>query len=116
MIEILLCSHNPLLIKNLYGIIRDEGYAVEIVDHPTLAVQKFMQKNYAFIIFDSGSFGLTAGEAVQIIRSLSSDIPILILGSTECSVSAEGLPIPLNLEEFKQSIHDIHRLSSLNNP
>ena len=58
---IILCSSNPMLIKNLYGVLRDEGYTVETMEHPALAVKKVMWAHYDFVIVDSEPFGMSAG-------------------------------------------------------
>jgi DNA-binding response OmpR family regulator len=116
MCTILLCCHDPILMKNIYGILRDEGYAVDIAEHPTMAIQSILTKKYSVVIFDSEPFGLTAEQAVRIIRSLSPYPPVLLLGATEFPVEAEGLPLPLNLEEFRQTVREIHNLNSTSHP
>jgi DNA-binding NtrC family response regulator len=106
MARILLCTHNPLLVKDFYGILRDEGFTVEIADHPALAVRMVLQGNYGAVIIDSGAFGLSAEEAVQIIRSISPDIPILVAGNDTYTGGALTLKTPVDLEEFKKTIHN----------
>ncbi len=105
--NILLCSSNPLLIKNLYGVLRDEGYTVETVEHPALAVKKVLQALYGFVIVDSEPFGMSAEEAAQVIRSVSPGMPILIMGGEWEQDRAGGMGAPLDLEEFKRTIHSI---------
>ena len=106
MAQILLCTHNPLLVKDLYGILRDEGFTVEIADHPALAVRMVLQGNYGAVIIDSRAFGLSAEEVVQIIRSISPDIPIIVAGNETYTGGALSLKIPVDLEEFKKAIHN----------
>jgi len=106
MAQILLCTHNPLLVKDLYGILRDEGFTVEIADHPALAVRMVLQGNYGAVIIDSRAFGLSAEEVVQIIRSISPDIPIIVAGNETYTGGALSLKIPVDLEEFKKVIHN----------
>jgi len=107
MAQILLCTHNPLLVKDLYGILRDEGFTVEIADHPALAVRMVLQGNYGAVIIDSRAFGLSAEEVVQIIRSISPDIPIIVAGNETYTGGALSLKIPVDLEEFKKVIHNL---------
>ena len=104
--QILLCTHNPLLVKDFYGILRDEGFTVEIADHPALAVRLVLQGNYGAVIIDSGSFGLSAEEAVQVIRSISPDMPILVAGNETYTGGALSLKTPVDLEEFRKVIHN----------
>ena len=78
--NIILCSSNPLLIKSLYGVLRDEGYAIEDVEHPALAVQKVLEELYDFVIVDAEPFGLSAEDAARIIRTIAPEMPILCVG------------------------------------
>jgi len=105
--NILLCSSNPLLIKNLYGVLRDEGYTVETVEHPALAVKKVLLAKYDFVIVDAEPFGMSAEEAGQVIRAVSPDMPIMIMDNEWKQEHADGMDTPLDLEEFKRTIHSI---------
>jgi DNA-binding response OmpR family regulator len=105
--NILLCSSNALLIRNLYGVLRDEGYAVETVEHPALAVKKVLRAQYDFVIVDSEPFGMSAQEAAQIIKSVSPNMPIMIMGDEWENDHADGMAAPLDLEEFKRTVHSI---------
>lgn len=107
--EILLCTHNPILIKNLYGVLRDEGYNVEIADHPALAVQMTLNWNYIAVVIDSEPFGLSAEDAVQIIKSVSPDMPVIIVGYAKHTADVLSIKMPVDLEELKQAIHDVHK-------
>ena len=104
--KILLCSANPLLIKSLYGILRDDGHDVDMVEHPALAVQKVMSGGYGMMIVDSEPFGLSAEDAVQIIRSTMPDLPVLYVGSGSHS-QMPAVEAPVDLEELKRTIHAI---------
>jgi len=103
--EILLCSSNCILIKNLYCILRDEGYNVETVEHPALAVQMVMLRQYDFIIVDSEPFGLSAEDAVQIIKTVVPGMPILFVGKSCGKEYLQAVETPVDLEEFKRTIH-----------
>jgi CheY-like chemotaxis protein len=105
--DIILCSSNPILIKSLYGFLRDEGYNVETVEHPALAVQKVLSGRYGFIIVDSEPFGLSAEDAVQIIKTVAPDTPILFVGGERHREHAPAIKTPIDLEEFKRTIHRI---------
>jgi DNA-binding NtrC family response regulator len=101
--NILLCSSNALLIRNLYGVLRDE----ETVEHPALAVKKVLRAQYDFVIVDSEPFGMSAQEAAQIIKSVSPNMPIMIMGDEWENDHADGMAAPLDLEEFKRTVHSI---------
>jgi DNA-binding NtrC family response regulator len=105
--EVLLCTHNPILIRNSYGILRDEGFNVEIADHPALAVQMVFAGKYIAVIIDSESFGLSAEETVRIIRSISPDMPIIVAGNDTYTGGVLSVKTPVDLEEFKEVIHTL---------
>jgi CheY-like chemotaxis protein len=105
--NILLCSSNPLLIKNIYGVLRDAGHTVETVEHPALAVKKVLWANYDFVIVDSEPFGMSAHDAAQVIRSVSPGVPIMIMGGEWEKDHGSDVRTPLDLEEFKRTIHSI---------
>jgi DNA-binding NtrC family response regulator len=103
--NIILCSSNPILIKNLYGILRDEGYEVETLEHPAFAVQKVMNAQYDFIIIDSEPFGLSAEDAAEIIKAIAPGMPILFVGGDSEKEHAPAVETPIDLEAFKRTIH-----------
>jgi DNA-binding NtrC family response regulator len=111
--EILLCTHNPLLIKSFYGILVNEGFNVEIADHSALAVQMVLERRYAAVLIDSESFGLPAEDAVQIMRDISSDMPIIVTGNNNYIAGAYSVKTPVDLEEFRYVIHSINRFCKI---
>lgn len=104
MTEILLCSSNPLLIKSLYGILRDEGYTTEIADHPALAVEMAFRKKYRALIIDPEPFGLPVEDAVNIIKTVHPEILVIFIGCDTLEMDALSIEIPVDLEEFKQAL------------
>ncbi len=104
--DILLCCSNPILIKSLYCVLREEGYNVEIVEHPSLAVQKVLFGKYDFVIVDSEPFGLSAEDAVQIIKTVSPGTPTVVVGSGSDGL-VPSVDTPVDLEKFKLTIHSI---------
>jgi DNA-binding response OmpR family regulator len=105
--EILLCSSSPLLVKNLYGTLRDEGYSVEIVEHPSLAVQKVLQGTYDLTIIDAEPFGLPAADAVRILGAIAPGMPILCLGGEDGSDQLQTFRVPADLDAIKEMIHRV---------
>ena len=101
--DILLCSSNPILVKNLYGILRDEGFGVETVEHPAFAVQAVMERPFVLVVMDAEPFGLSAEDAVQIISSIAPGLSVLSLG---CAAE-NGALAPLDLQKLTSSIHAI---------
>lgn len=108
MAELLLCSNNPIFVKGLYGALRDDGYAIEVVDHPALAVQTAFRFKYDAVIFDSEAIGLSSEEAAQIIRTFYPDMPIIIAGEVKYASNAVTIERPVDLEKMKELIRNIH--------
>ncbi len=105
--NILLCTSDPLLTRNLYGALRDEGHAVETVEHPALAVQKVMEGSFDVLVLDSEPFGLSSEDAVQIIRSVKPALPIICVAK-ECRCgSAHAVETPIDLAAIKRTVHTI---------
>jgi hypothetical protein len=50
---------------------------------------------------------MTAQEAAQVIRSVAPGMPIVIMGGERDMDPADGMGAPLDLEEFKRTIHSI---------
>lgn len=106
--EVLFCTHNPILIKSLYGILIEEGYHVEIVDHPALAVQRLLSRVYKALIIDSKPFGLSVEDAIQIIKTISPDMAVIVVGYPEQDTHTLNIKLPIDLAEFKEAIRSIH--------
>ncbi len=106
--ELLLCCNNPILIKSLYGVLRDDGYSIELVDHPALAVQSALKRRYYAVILDSESIGLSAEEAAHIIKNFYPDMPIIIASDAKYSSDALTVERPVDIEEIKKLIRNVH--------
>ncbi|HXX57678.1 MAG TPA: hypothetical protein VEI96_06730 [Thermodesulfovibrionales bacterium] len=111
--KILLCTHNPLLMKSFYGILRDEGYSIEVVEQRSSVIQRALGKGYSTVIIDSESFGLSAEEIVGILRTILPDVPVLVIGGHPCAEGALSVKAPVDLEEFRQVFHSMNRISNI---
>ena len=105
--KIILCSSNPLLIKSLYGMLRDEGYAIEDVEHPALAVQKILGGAYDCLIIDAEPFGLSAEDAARIIKTIAPGMPILCVGGGAACDTVPMIRLPADLDAIREMIHRI---------
>ena len=99
--DILLCSSDALLVRNLYGVLRDLGFNVETVEHPSRAVHKVLQKEFDFAIVDIDPFGLSSDDAEQVLRSVAPDMPIIALGAGRSGCATRSI----NLEDFTRTLH-----------
>jgi hypothetical protein len=65
-----------------------------------------MAGGYRMMIVDSEPFGMSAEDAVQIIKSQMPELPVLYVGSGAHS-AAPAIDPPVDLEELKRTIHAI---------
>jgi DNA-binding response OmpR family regulator len=105
--KVIFCASNPLLIKSLYGMLRDEGFAVEVVEHPSVAVQRVLAGTYDIMIVDAEPFGLSAEDAARIVMSIAPEMPILCVGGGAAGESLSLIRLPADLDAIKEMIHRI---------
>jgi DNA-binding NtrC family response regulator len=105
--NIILCSSNPILVRSLYSMLRDDGYNVETIEHPAQAVQMVMRRHYHCVIVDSEPFGLSAEDAAKIIKAVAPLMPVLIIGDDRIDTHAQAVMPAIDLEAFKRAIHGI---------
>ena len=103
--NIILCSSNPILIKSLYSMLREDGYNVETIEHPAQAVQMVMHRHYHCVIVDSEPFGLSAEDAAKIIKAVAPLMPILFVGDDHIDdTHPYAAKTAIDLEAFKRTI------------
>lgn len=78
--DILLCSQDRLFVKSVYGTLRDCGYGVDVVEHLSEAVRVLMNKSYLSIVLDSRDFGLSALDAIDIIKTIQPNTHTIVVG------------------------------------
>lgn len=76
--ELLICSSDPMFVKNIYGTLRSEGFTLEIVERTAMAVQYTLRKSYIAVIIDPNAIGLSAADAAEIIQR--DGTPVVIAG------------------------------------
>jgi len=109
--DILLCTQNPILIKGLYGILRDEGYDVDLSDYPAHAVQQIMKNPYSAVIIDSQAFGMPAEDAIKAIKTIAPEITVILVGYPEEETDALSIKVPIDLEKLRALVHSMHKSS-----
>ncbi|GBE00758.1 response regulator receiver domain protein [bacterium BMS3Bbin06] len=107
MSHLLISSHNPLLIKSIYGMLRDIGYSIDITDHPADAVRQVFNNKYDAVILDSRDVGLTASDASEIIGSISPDTRVVILGEAQDKTTATTFPNSDQLDDLKTYLSEV---------
>lgn len=88
----LICSHDPILIKNLYGLLIDGGYMVEVVDHVAFAIKRVMEGDIELLVADATTFGLSVMEAIEIIKNVVPELPYIIVGSMNSKGNTHEIP------------------------
>ncbi len=108
MTRILLCSHDQILTKGLYPVLRDGGYDVEITEHPAEAIRKILERHYAVAVLDSKDIGLNARDASVIIRKIDPSIHIILISDEEFySNGIESIRRPVSLDNMKETLESI---------
>lgn len=105
--RIILCSSNPLLVKSLYGVLRDQGYVIEEVEHPAHAVRKVLGGRYDLVIIDAEPFGLSADDAADIIRAVAPELPVFSVGAGARRDAVPLLRLPAELDAVTQMLQRI---------
>jgi len=111
--DILLCTHDPILVKSLYGLLRDRGHEVEIADHLTLAVQMVLKSQYYAVIIDGKPFGLSVEDAVQIMKTVSPEMPVIVFGGPVSDTDSMSIRMPVDLEQLRELINSMHRSNKI---
>lgn len=97
--------------KSLYGILRDDGYSVEVASYPSEAVQMVLKKEYNAMIIDSEPFGLSVDDAIKIIKTILPDILVILLGYDKLETDALSIDAPIDLGEFKKIVRSMNPMS-----
>lgn len=105
--DILLCSSDPIFVKNLYGILREDGCGVDIAGHTALAVRMVFEKSYVAVILDSDEVGLSSGEAARIILRVMTGVPVILAGEDLLPDGAVSIRKPLDLEEVLEVLRTV---------
>ncbi len=105
--KILICTPDPIFLKSLYAFLREQGYAVETTEQTARAVQRVFETHYAAVILDADGVGLSAREAVRIMKRVAAEMPVIIAGATCSPEGAVCIAEPVDLEELGQAIRAI---------
>lgn len=111
--EVLFCAYDPMLIKNLYGILRQDGYNVEVADHLSAAVRMVMGKQYGAVVMDTWPFGIATEDAVQAMKSVCPGLSILVLGKVSGAAQAVSVEGPADTEALRKIIHAINGIEDM---
>jgi DNA-binding response OmpR family regulator len=111
--EILVCTHNPILMKGLYGILRDEGFQVSVADHAAPAVQMVLKSQYAAVIIDVQIFGLPVDDTVRIIKAISPETPVIVVGCSDEDQDGLSIKVPADLAEVRKVVHNVSTVSRI---
>ena len=93
--------------------LRDEGFNVELSDHPSHAVQLIMKGSYAAAILDSQAFGMPADEAARIINTIAPEMKVILTGLNDETTKSPGIWVPFDLENLRSLVHCMQNTSAI---
>lgn len=105
--ELLICTHDPMLIKGLCNSLRDAGYSVTTADHAASAIKLLMERQFGTVVLDSYIVGLGVAEAIPVIRHVSPDIKVVVIGDAPSGHGVWTVSRPTSLEELRGIIFRI---------
>jgi len=103
--EVLICSHDPMLVKELKNPLRDSGHIVTTVSHAAQAIKLMLHNQFNAAIIDAGIFGLSASETLPVIRRISPATRIIIAGDAPFEQDVWTVSKPTALEEIKSILN-----------
>lgn len=118
--DLLLCSQDSLLVKSIYGPLRDDGYRVETVEHHSDAVRSVLHSHYSAVVVDSKDIGLNVTETARIIKNIQKETVIVLIGETDLFTESlvDDLYIidrPIDLDQLKGLLRRIFHNQNCHN-
>lgn len=107
MLNLLICSGDPLFNRNLYGAMRQLGNHVDTVDRTATAVQKAFSGSYEVVIIDSDAIGLSAAHAAEVILKSCESTRVIIAGGDKVVAGAVNVEKPLMVEDISRLIRGL---------
>jgi DNA-binding NtrC family response regulator len=104
---LLLCSQDPLFLKSLYCVLKEEGYEIEVATHTANAVRLSLFRCYSAVIMDSGNVGFSEREAAKVITSVTGGTPVIIAGGGDSRSDLICVDKPLDLEEVRGVLRNL---------
>jgi uroporphyrinogen decarboxylase len=105
--QILLCTCDPIFVKSLYGLLREDGCWVDVVDRCALAVRKALARDYDVVIMDAESVGLPADDAADIIMKTAKETAVIIVGEARASSSAVAVGRPVEPVRVREMVRRV---------
>ncbi len=103
--KVLVCSENPLFVKQILGFSTEIGFYISIVEHPADAIRSVIREDYDLVISEAGSAGLSGYEALEIISRLSPGIETVLTGERLPSRASDPV-IPFFLYSETDALRD----------
>ncbi len=104
MLEILICTHDPMLVKGLCNPLRDTGYLVTTVDHAAMAIKLMLKRQFVAIVLDSSVMGMSLPEALPVIRHVSPLTKVIVVSDARTDYDAWTVPRSAGCEEVRAII------------
>ena len=101
MLRILICTHDSMLVKGLENPLRDAGWSVSVADNAAAAIRAVMEEPFDAVVLDSQVIGMSASEALPIIRHISPETKAVVVGEAGAVVleRVEAAVMPVDGED-----------------
>lgn len=86
---------------------------METADHPALAVRMVLQQSYDAVIMAAQPFGLSMRDATKIIKTVSPETTVILVGCSEEDQDDLGINMPMDLAELKDLVHNVTGLNKI---
>ena len=105
--KLVLCTFDPLLKKSLYGPLRDDGYSLDVIDHPSDAVRLVLEDRYKAVILDSDGIGLNSIDAAAVIKNVAPGIHVITIGQQGTPHADFFLSRPVDISMLRDFLREI---------
>jgi DNA-binding response OmpR family regulator len=109
--NVLLCSCDPLLIKNLYGALRQEGYGVTQTEWAATAVKMTFTDKYDAVVIDAEDVGMSANQVAEIVKRQREDTVVLAVGNSNAFLCDTVLTKPLDVQRVLDILRGLGKVS-----
>ena len=104
MLKILICTHDSMLVKGLKNPLRDAGWSVSVADNAAAAIRAVMEEPFDAVVLDSQVIGMSASEALPIIRHISPETKAVVVGEAGGGLDAWPVARERCFEELIRAI------------
>jgi DNA-binding NtrC family response regulator len=102
--NVLLCTHDAMLLKGLEYPLREAGHSVDSASGAVQALRMFFDRTFDLVLLDADVMGMSASEAVSVLRQVAPETRTIIKGDVPSCGGIGTLPSGSSLEELREAI------------